>query len=62
MAATGEEIGYEDAMRQVMRSLQRRWKLLQEEARTAEPARQQELRIRMSEVEHLQQVVESLRR
>lgn len=60
--STEEEIGYHDAMRQMHRSLQRRLKALQEESETASATKQQELSIRMSEVKHILQIVESLHR
>lgn len=62
MGATGEEIGYQDAIRQVRRSLERRLKALQEALDGADDKRAQELRVRISEVEHMVRVVESLRR
>ncbi|SFU47405.1 hypothetical protein [Alicyclobacillus macrosporangiidus] len=62
MGATGEEIGYRDAIRQVHRSLERRLKALQEALDGADDKRAEELRVRMSEVEHMVRVVESLRR
>lgn len=60
--STEEEIGYHDAMRQMHRSLQRRLKALQEESENASATKQQELSIRMSEVKHILQIVESLHR
>ena len=60
--STEEEIGYHDAMRQMHRSLQRRLKALQEESENAPATKQQELSIRMSEVKHILQIVESLHR
>jgi hypothetical protein len=63
MAKTGEEIGYEDAMRQVQRCLQRRLKALEESLRDAEEeAKKSELRARILEVKHIMQIVESLHR
>lgn len=60
--STEEEIGYQDAMRQVHRALQRRLKSLQEELHTAEGPDKEQLQIRIAEVEHLIQTVESLHR
>lgn len=62
MGITGEEVGYQDAIRQVHRSLQRRLKSLQEECKDADENQQKELRIRISEVEHILHGVESLHR
>lgn len=62
MAKTGEELGYEDARRQVLRSLQRRLKSLQDAQKDAPEDKRTELRARISEVEHLLNVVESLQR
>jgi hypothetical protein len=58
---TEEEIGYQDAIRQVYRSLQRRLKNLQEQLKSS-PEEAAELKIRISEVEHLMRTVESLHR
>ncbi|MCL6516678.1 hypothetical protein [Alicyclobacillus sp.] len=62
MAATGEEIGYRDAIRQVHRSLERRLKALRDALDGAEEARKAEIRVRIDEVEHIIRVVESLHR
>jgi hypothetical protein len=62
MAKTGEEVGYEDAKRQVQRCLQRRMKALEESLRDAEEEQKPELRTRILEVKHIMQIVESLHR
>lgn len=62
MGTTGEEVGYQDAMRQVHRSLQRRMKSLQEALKDASSEKQNQLQTRISEVEHMLQIVESLHR
>jgi hypothetical protein len=60
--STEAELGYSDAMHQVTRSLQRRLKALEDEGKQAEEDRQDEIRFRMLEIEHLLQVIESLHR
>jgi hypothetical protein len=62
MAKTGEEVGYEDAKRQVHRCLQRRVKALEESLRDASEEQKPELRARILEVKHIMQIVESLHR
>jgi hypothetical protein len=61
--STEAELGYQDAIRQVLRALHRRLKALEEELEEAREAKtQQALRSRMEEVRHLIDVVESLHR
>ncbi|MBX5437038.1 MAG: helix-turn-helix transcriptional regulator [Alicyclobacillaceae bacterium] len=60
--STEEEIGYRDAIRQVVRALNRRRKQLLEECREAPEERQRELRQRLAELDHILEVVETLRR
>jgi hypothetical protein len=62
MGTTGEEVGYQDAIRQVQRSLQRRMKSLQETLKDAPSEKQSQLHTRISEIEHILQIVESLHR
>lgn len=59
---TGEELGYQDAIRQVLRHLQRRNKTLEAEQKKADENDIAEIQIRLSEVEHMIHVVESLHR
>lgn len=59
---TEAELGYSDAIHQVTRSLQRRLKALEDEGKQAEEDKQEEIRFRMLEIEHLLQVIESLHR
>ncbi|WP_026961326.1 hypothetical protein [Alicyclobacillus herbarius] len=60
--STEEEIGYKDAVRQILRSLERRRKVLTEELERADEKTRLQLRARLDEVRHLEQVVESLHR
>ena len=68
--ATSEEMGYQDAIRQVTRSFERHLKsllesqkLLNEEPQTeGKAAASHDVSIRIAEVRHLLQVVESLHR
>lgn len=61
--STEEELGYQDAMRQVQRALHRRLKALEEELSDAtEQAESVELKHRMKEIHHLIEVVNSLHR
>lgn len=60
--STEAELGYHDAIHQVSRSLQRRLKVLEDELKEADEPKHQELKVRMDEIRHLLQVLESLRR
>lgn len=60
--STEEDLGYHDAMRQVIKCMQRRLKTLQDERKTASPQELSGLDARIAEVVHLIQVVESLHR
>ncbi|MCL6631189.1 MAG: hypothetical protein K6T63_01030 [Alicyclobacillus herbarius] len=60
--STEEEIGYKDAVRQILRSLERRRKVLTEELEGADEKTRLQLKARLDEVRHLEQVVESLHR
>lgn len=61
--STEEELGYEDAIRQVVRSMQRRHKALQEERdNTNDKNLIAELRWRMEEIDHLLEMMHSLHR
>jgi len=60
--STEAELGYRDAIRQVERCLQRRMKSLQEERKNASEQAALEIRIRISEIEHVLEIVESLHR
>ncbi len=60
MSATGEEVGYQNAVRQFTRSLRHRAKALAEACQSASPEKLVELRIRLDEVEHMLQTVKSL--
>ncbi len=60
--STEAELGYHDAIHQISRSMQRRLKALEDAAKAADETKQKELRVRMDEIHHLLQVVESLRR
>jgi hypothetical protein len=62
MTMTPEEIGYQDAVRQVHRSLQRRLKTLEDEHKHSPEPVQTEISVRISEVKHIMNVVESLHR
>lgn len=62
MSKTGEEIGYEDAMRQIERALNRRLKALKELEEEDNPEETAMIHARYEEVKHLIQVVESLHR
>lgn len=59
---TEAEIGYQDALHQILRHLHRRLKSLQDEVKGAEGEAEGLLRARISEVEHTLNVVESLHR
>lgn len=60
--STEENIGYHDAIRQVHRSIDRRVKTLEERLKNAPPEEKPFLIARMAELQHMTQVVESLRR
>lgn len=62
MSMTGEEVGYHDAMRQVTRAMQRRYKALEEELESATEREAPEIRGRMKEVKHMLEVIETLHR
>ncbi|MCL6452899.1 MAG: helix-turn-helix domain-containing protein [Alicyclobacillus sp.] len=62
MSMTGEELGYQDAMRQVERALRRRAKALEEMEADASEEQLALLQARKAEVEHLIGVVQSLHR
>lgn len=60
---TGEQVGFENAMRQVRRTLSHRLKSLEEErSESQDDAKGQELTHRILEVEHLLEVVKTLHR
>ncbi len=61
MLPTEEEIGYRDAIRQMERCLQRRLKGLQETPKGGEET-DKERSARISEIEHMMKIIESLRR
>ncbi|MCL6442777.1 MAG: hypothetical protein K6T83_04845 [Alicyclobacillus sp.] len=66
--ATEAELGYQDAIRQVHRSVQRRLKTLQNEAKELAKTGDEnskahvELHWRMEELKHVLQIIESLHR
>jgi len=60
--STEEELGYHDAIRQVQRSLQRRLKTLHDSMKAADGKSIKECEVRISEIEHILQVVDSLHR
>ncbi|OFW78338.1 MAG: hypothetical protein A2201_00480 [Alicyclobacillus sp. RIFOXYA1_FULL_53_8] len=60
--ATEAEIGYRDALHQLQRHLHKRVKTLQTELKEADEAEHNQIRARISEVEHMLEVLESLRR
>jgi hypothetical protein len=60
--ATGEELGYQDAMRQVQRSIQRRLKALETECKEETGPAVNTLEIQISELQHVLKIVESLHR
>ncbi|MCY0888586.1 MAG: hypothetical protein OWQ59_09050 [Alicyclobacillaceae bacterium] len=59
--STEAEMGYEDAIRQVTKSLQRRRNALMETAEK-DPTRAAFIAERVEEIDHLLQIVESLHR
>ncbi len=59
---TEAELGYSDAIRQVERILQRRLKTLKDTQKDESYETEQERLTRLSEVEHVLGIVESLRR
>jgi hypothetical protein len=60
--STEEELGYRDAMRQVERYLQRRKKSLLEAPKNLSAEKEHDLSVRISEIEHTLEILESLRR
>ncbi|RIV17107.1 hypothetical protein D2Q93_16130 [Alicyclobacillaceae bacterium I2511] len=60
MSTTGEEVGYQNAIRQITRSIRHRAKALEEACSVAAPDKLVELQIRLDEVEHMMQIVKSL--
>lgn len=60
--STNEDLGYRDAIRQVQRALQRRLKALEEARRGTDPQVVREYTIRIEELEHMLNVIESLHR
>lgn len=60
--STEAELGYRDAIHQITRSLQRRHKTLEDDCKEAVADKQQELHVRMQELEHILQILESLHR
>ncbi len=60
--STEEDVGYQDAMRQVQRSIARRLKNLEEQFKDAEPDDKAILQARMDELHHMEHVLESLHR
>lgn len=60
--ATGEDLGYQDAMRQFERSIHRRIKTLEEESKDLEEHKREEHKIRLSELHHILEVLSSLHR
>lgn len=60
--STEAELGYQDAIRQVQRSLARRLKSLQENDKNTSNTSSAECKIRISEIEHLMKILESLHR
>ncbi len=60
--STEEELGYRDAIRQVERCLHRRKKSLLEVPKNQSAEKEQERSIRISEIEHIIEIIESLRR
>lgn len=60
---TGEQVGFENAVRQMQRALSHRLKGLEEErSETADEVKRRELTVRMAEVEHLLGVLKTLHR
>ncbi|MDQ0189718.1 hypothetical protein JI721_03555 [Alicyclobacillus cycloheptanicus] len=60
---TGAEIGYQDAIRQVLRSMQHRIKSLEEALSEAgQSSKASEIEHRIAEVRHLIEIVNSLHR
>jgi len=60
--ATEAEIGYRDALHQLQRHLHKRFKTLQAELKEVDDTEDCQVRARMSEVEHMLEVLESLHR
>jgi len=60
--STEEEIGYQDAIHQMQRVLQRRIKTLEDESRDAQDPTKHELKIRLNELEYLLHTLSSLHR
>ncbi|WAH37875.1 hypothetical protein [Alicyclobacillus dauci] len=61
--ATEEQVGYEDAMRQVHRALERRLHHLKDQLKDTDEADSvHEMRVRVSELEHVLKIVDSLHR
>lgn len=60
--STEEDVGYQDAMRQVQRSISRRLKSLEEQWKEAEPDDKETLQARIDELHHIEHVLESLHR
>ncbi len=59
---TEAEVGYRDAIRQVERCLQRRLKSLHESSKEGTNDSDRERLARISELEHMLEIIESLRR
>lgn len=62
MSMTGEEVGYQDAIRQVVRAMHRRLKSIQSDMEGADPEESLKLKAKAEEVKHLINVIESLHR
>jgi hypothetical protein len=60
--STEEELGYRDAMRQIERCLHRRKKSLLEAPKNQSVEKELERSTRVSEIEHILEILESLRR
>jgi len=60
--STEAEVGYADAMRQLHRNLERRLKVLMDALHGADEDTRKENEIRISEIQHMIDVVESLHR
>jgi ribosome-associated translation inhibitor RaiA len=63
VVATEEQVGYEDAIRQVRRALERRLHHVKDQLKdTDEADSAREMRVRIGELEHALKIVDSLHR
>ncbi|MFD1676697.1 hypothetical protein [Alicyclobacillus fodiniaquatilis] len=59
---TEEQVGYRDAMRQLHKAMERRLHHLQEQMKSSSETKQSELHVRIEEVQHVLEVIQSLHR